>query len=190
MADTVPPKDLLDRVATKLRQPATSGEGTPGSILSIAGAQYGSHQSDEDLTQPTGFDPQAAALFEAVVESAYLVATADGEFDDTERAAFEHVVLAACNGNVSTVQLRALLADLSDLREEDGANKRLQMVARMIVRPEQALEVLRVAALIAHVSQGVSEVERKVLERLASECRLDAGAVDGALAEAERVLAE
>jgi tellurite resistance protein len=190
MADTVPPKALLDKVASKLRQPASFSESTSGSILTIAGAQYGSHQADEDLTQPTGFDPQAAALFEAVVESAYLVATADGEFDETERAAFEHVVLAACSGNVTGVQLRALLSDLSDLREEDGADKRVQMVARMIVRPEQAREVLRVAALIAQVSQGVSDVERQVLDRLASECRLPAGAVDGALAEAERVLRE
>jgi tellurite resistance protein len=190
MSDTAPPKSLLDKVAGKLREPASFGDGAAGSILSIAGAQYGSHQGDDDLTQPTGFDPHAAALFEAVVESAYLVATADGEFDDTERAAFEHVVLTACSGGVTEAQLRALLADLADLREEDGPEKRVQMVARTISRPDQAHEVLRVAALIAQVSQGVSSVEREVLDRLASEFRLDAAAVDGAIAEAERALAE
>src|SRR5260221_3645236 len=190
MSDTAVPRSLLEKVAGRLRQPASFSQGGAGSILAIAGAQYGAHLSDEDLTQPTGFDPHAAALFEAVVESAFLVASADREFDDTERAAFEHVVLSACSGSVSQAQLRALLADLSDLRDEDGADKRVQMVARTISRAEQAREVLRVAALIAQVSQGVSDVERRILDRLASEFHLDAGAVDGALAEAERVLAE
>ncbi|HEX4338939.1 MAG TPA: tellurite resistance TerB family protein [Polyangiaceae bacterium] len=184
------PKDLLDKVAGQLRRPAALTEGTTGSILSISGAQYGSHLVDEDVTQPTGFDPHAAALFEAVVESAYLVASADGVFDDTERAAFEHVVLSACSGDVTAAQLRALLADLSDLREEDGAEKRVKMVARTVTRPEQAREVLRVAALIALVSEGVSDVERGILDRLASEFRLDGSAVDAALDEARRALTD
>jgi tellurite resistance protein len=50
------------------------------------------------LTQPTGFDPEAARLFEAIVESAYLVATADGHFDSAEQVAFQQVVLAGCGG--------------------------------------------------------------------------------------------
>jgi tellurite resistance protein len=187
MPDAARPKALLDKVAGQLRRPAGFSEGATGSILSISGAQYGSH-SDEDVTRPTGFDPQAAALFEAVVESAYLVASADGVFDDAERAAFEHVVLSACNGSVTEAQLRALLADLSDLREEDGPDKRIAMVARTVTRPEQAREVLRVAALIALVSEGVSEVERAILVRLASEFRLDVGAVETALEEARRAL--
>jgi tellurite resistance protein len=190
MPDAARPKDLLDKIAGQLRRPASRSEGAAGSILAISGAQYGSDPADEDVTRPTGFDPQAAALFEAVVESAYLVASADGVFDDTERAAFEHVVLSACQGSVSQRQLRALLADLSDLREEDGADRRVKMVARTVTRPEQAREVLRVAALIALVSQGVSEVERRILDRLASEFSLDANAVDTALEEARRALSE
>jgi tellurite resistance protein len=183
-------KSLLDKVAGKLREPAPFTEGASGSILTIAGAKYTGQSLDEEVTQPTGFDPQAAALFEAVVESAYLVANADGEFDDTERAAFEHVVLTACDGSVSESQLRALLEDLADLLEEDGADKRIQMVARTIARPEQAHEILRVAALIAHVSDGVSAVERRVLERLAEECKLESSAVDDAVSEVERALRE
>jgi tellurite resistance protein len=184
------PKDLLERVAGQLKRPASFSESASGSILAIAAAQYGSHPGDEDVTRPTGFDPQAAAVFEAVVESAYLVASADGVFDDAERAAFEHVVLAACGDSVSQSQLRALLADLTELRTEDGAERRVKMVARTVTKPEQAREVLRVAALIALVSQGVSDVERGVLDRLASEFRLDARAVDAAIEDAQRALHE
>ena len=42
------------------------------------------------------------------------------------------------------------------------------MVARTITRPDHQQEVLRIAALMAHISGGVSEPERNVLEQLAS----------------------
>jgi tellurite resistance protein len=158
--------------------------------LTVSASKYTSSSLDDETTQPTGFDPQAAALFEAVVESAFLVANADGEFDDVERRAFMRVVLSACKGSVSEQQINALLADLGDLLEEDGIDKRVGMVARTITRPEQAHEVLRIAGLIAHVSDGVSSVERAVLDKLASEFRLDRGAVEGALAEVTRALSE
>src|SRR4051812_10191245 len=123
MTDPAPARDLLDKIAGKLRQPVSFAEGAAGSILTTSGAQYAANHAPADVTQPTGFDPNAAALFEAVVESAYLVATADGHFDDQERSAFEHVVLTACGGSISEAQLRALLADLADLLAEDGAGK-------------------------------------------------------------------
>ena len=94
---------------------------------------------------------------------AFLVANADGDFDGTEQAAFEHVVVAACRGAVDERQVSALLADLHDQLEEDGMGKRIQMVARTISREDHAREVLRVSSLLAHVSGGVSAVERDVL---------------------------
>jgi tellurite resistance protein len=190
MPASVPPKSLLDKVATKLAEPAPFSAGASGSILTIAGAQYSAQQRDADLTMPTGFDPTAAALFEAVVEGAYLVAAADGTFDDTERGAFEHVVLSACNGNVGEDQLRALLADLADLYAEDGLDRRVKMVARSVSRSDQAREVLRVSALIAHVSEGVSDVERQVLEKMAVAFGLSTTAVDDAVSDVKRALSE
>lgn len=160
-------------------------------MLTMAGARYAQHHTEaDDVTQPTGFDPEVAALFEAIIEAAYLVAVADGHFDDVERGAFEHVVVEACGGKVTTAQLRSLLADLADMREEDGEDKRVLMVGKNISRPEQAKEVLRVASLIAQVSDGVSAVERGVLDKLASRFSLDGAAVDRAIAEASRVLSD
>jgi tellurite resistance protein len=187
---TRPQQSLLEKIAKKLAEPASFAPDVPGSLLSLAGERYGNRSLDDDITQPTGFDPQAAALFEALVESAFLVAHADGEFDEVEQEAFRVVVLAACAGKVAEPKLEALLADLADLIEEDGIDKRIQMVAKAVTRREQALEVLRVGALVAQVSSGVSEVEREVLEKLSKALALDEGAVAETLAEVERALHE
>jgi tellurite resistance protein len=188
----MPPQaeNLIGKVAQELsRAPAYSQHGVKESILVAAATSYGA-KSPDDLTQPTGFDPEAARLFEAIVESAYLVANADGEFDDTERQAFEHVVVAACEGKVGEVQIAALLEDLADQLEEDGTDKRVQMVTKGITRSEHAREILRVAALLAHVSGGVSPAERALVEKLATGLGLDTAATDAALSEVSKALSK
>ena len=181
---------LLRKVAEKLSEPPSyADDGVVGSILTVSAASYAAKPTDDEITQPTGFDPMAAALFEAVVESAYLVANADGEFDDAERKAFKHVVVAACGDQVEERQIDALVADLSDQLSEDGIDKRVEMVARTIGDSEHAREVLRIAGLIAFVSGGVSSEERDIIQKLADQFGLDSSAVDSAIAEVEKSVA-
>jgi tellurite resistance protein len=176
-------------LAKRLQTPPTYAEaGTKGTILGVAASSYGYRADVDELTQPTGFDPQAARLFEAIVESAYLVANADGEFDPGEESAFVRVVLVACGGLVLERQVHALLSDLRDQLAEDGLDKRIEMVGRAIQKPEHAREVLRVAALLANVSGGVSAVERDVLRRLAVRFGLEESALSRALSEASSAL--
>ncbi|NUP13958.1 MAG: hypothetical protein HOW73_48610 [Polyangiaceae bacterium] len=172
-----------DRIEPRVDRPPTSKD----SILARAAQLYGSKRGSED-TPPTGFDPAAAALFEALVEGAFLVANADGDFDSEERSAFENVVLAATDKRVSGDQLTALLADLDQLLVEDGLDKRVQVVSRTVARPEAQREVLRVAALIGQISGGISTVERETMDRLATGFGLDAKVVDESIADAQAVL--
>jgi tellurite resistance protein len=188
-----PDSSLIGKVARQLSQApayAVLADGARGSLLSVAASSYGFKSANEDHTQPTGFDPEAARLFEAMVEGAFLVAHADGHFDDTEQAAFQHVVVTACAGRVSERQVVALLADLQDQLSEDGMGKRVQMVARSVTREDHAREVLRVSSLLAHVSGGVSSVEREVLDKLAAEFKLTGAAVEQAIEEAAHALKE
>jgi tellurite resistance protein len=186
---TAPDKSLLERVAQGIARPGGSAPaGVSTSILTQAAKSYGARPIFDEATVPTGFDPAAAALFEAIIEAAFLVANSDGVFDDQERAAFQSVVTTACNGQVQPTQLQALLADLCEQLADDGIEKRARMVARTITRRDHQLEVLRIAALMAHISGGVSEPERAVLEHLARGFDLDAGAVDRALTEVEGAL--
>ncbi len=185
-----PDTSLITKVVKQLSlPPAYAGSGVRGSILTAAATSYGFGADLDELTQPTGFDPEAARLFEAIVESAFLVANADGHFDQLEQTAFQHVVLAACGGFVGERQVVALLSDLQDLLLEDGIDKRIEMVARAVSKPEHAHEVLRVAALLAEVSGGVSDVEQSVMTRLAERLALPPGALEQALGEAKSALA-
>lgn len=181
------PEPVSGGARVQARAEGKGGSGTKDSILTRAAELYGSKRGSEE-TPPTGFDPAAAALFEALVEGAFLVANADGEFDDEERAAFEQVVLAATDHRVAESQLSALLADLAELFVEDGLDKRVQVVARTVARPEAQHEVLRVSALIAQISGGISDVERATMDKLAAGFGLAKESVEGAIRVAQDAL--
>ena len=177
--------NLLARVA---RSPgAAKGVTGPSSILTLAAASYGARVND-DATVPTGFDPNAARLFEAIVEGAYLVASADGVIDDSEKATFEKVVAAASGGIVTEQQIQALIGDLADELAEDGLDARFRAIGERASKRPQAEEVLRIAALLAQVSENVSDVERDVLVKLASACGLTATDVDLAMDDVKKAL--
>jgi tellurite resistance protein len=182
-------EQLLEKVARGLSVPWAGAEGAPGSILRSAAGVYSARPVHDEVTVPTGFDPQAAALFEAIVEASYLVATADGVLDDSEREAFAQVVSEACGGVVNEQHLYNLLSDLRDQLEEDGLDKRIAGLTRAVKKPEQQREVLRIAGLLAHVSGGVSSAEHAILDRLATSFQLDGTEVDAALRAVKSALA-
>jgi tellurite resistance protein len=179
--------NLLARVARSAPPIVTAVEAVEsapsGSILCLAAASYGSRPSG-DATVPTGFDPIAVALFEAIVEGAYVVANADGVFDEDERRTFEQVVVTACGGTVGPHQIAALVNDLGDQLQEDGVDRRVEMIGRAVTKKDHAREILRIAALLAYVSEDVSPIEREVLGKLARQLGIEPGEVDTALAEA------
>jgi tellurite resistance protein len=182
--------NLLEKVARGLSEPRIEEPGgTKCSILTVAAGSYGARPPADESTVPTGFDPRIAALFETIVEAAYLVATADGLFDEAEKRAFEKVVVTACGGAVGTDQLDNLLSDLSDQLKEDGLERRLLMVSRAVTNREQQREVLRIAGLLAYVSGGVSRVERDLLAKLAAAFDLAPDEVDSALEAAKASIA-
>jgi tellurite resistance protein len=179
---------LLARLARGVTDSRAGDAPQAPSILALCAAAYGARPADE-ATVPTGFDPHAVALFESIVEGAYLVARADGVFDDEERRQFERVVTSACGGTVAPRQIEALIGDLEDQLVEDGIDRRVKALAAPVIRKEHAREVLRIAALLADTTDGVSDVERDVLAKIATACGLDGAAVDSALVDVRSALA-
>ncbi len=190
-------QSIIEKVAAALRTSRASV--MPGSltvegvrrekdsILTRAAELYAVRPASEK-TPPTGFDPAAAALFEALVEGAFIVGNADGEFDDEEKTAFKEVVLAATKQQVSVEQVEALLSDLAELLSEDGEAKRIDAVAKTVTKPEQQEEVLRVAAFIAQISGGVSDVERATMDKLATGFGRPATSVEAAVNAAKSAI--
>ena len=151
--------------------------------MATAAQSYGARPQG-DVTTPTGFDPAAAALFEALVEVAFLTARADGRFDDEERRTFEGIVAATCGGAVATKQIGDLIDELERRLRADGVEGRVEALSACVSREEHAKEVLRVGALVARASEGVSGVERDLLVKVAARCGLSSTDVDAALAYA------
>lgn len=180
--------NLLAKVARTKAPSADDDVSNDSSILLLAAASY-SARPKEDATAPTGFDPIAVALFEAIVEASYLVASADGKVDDEERKTFERVVYAACGGTVAANQVAALVGDFEGLLADDGLDARVAAVAKQIAKKEHAREVLRIAALIAQSSEGIADSERSVLDKIAKACSLEPAAVDAALKDVKDALA-
>jgi tellurite resistance protein len=180
---------LLARVA-RLAATAAAREGaasTSPPIVVLAADAFRARPT-RDSTVPTGFDPLAAALFESIVEAAYVVANADGVFDSKERRIFEIVIEAASGRAIRADRVAALVSDLGDQLAEDGAERRIEALSRAVTREEHAREILRIGALIATISDAASPAERAALAKIAAQCGLPADAVDCALVEAEKAL--
>ncbi|EYF08321.1 TerB family tellurite resistance protein [Chondromyces apiculatus] len=180
-------QSLLDRVARQISRAPTSEPDAASLLTRMAGA----YSADPVIDEEEGlarFDPDAAALFEAIIEAAFLVANADGHFDLEERAAFLAMVSSACGGAVKAPRIDALTADFAEQLEEDGEEKRAQMIGRTVTAHHQQMEVMRMAALMAYASGGVSEEELSTLTQLASGMGLDPESVEAVLAQAARAL--
>ena len=98
--------------------------------------------------------------------------------------------MAACGGAVSSHQITALVGDLTDQLEEDGIDRRIEVMTSVVTRKDHAQEILRIAGLVALSSEDVSTVERQTLEKLATRWGLGDGAVDSALSDVRGALAE
>ena len=158
------------------------------SVFALAASHFGS-MPDAEATLPTGFDERAARLFEAILESAYLVAVADGTFDEEESSVFAHIVALASAGSVPREALGMLIEEFRAELEREGIDARIASIAKALRNPEQAEEVLRVATLLGIASDGLADEEVAVLQKLALACSLPAAAVEAAIARAQAVLA-
>ena len=81
------------------------------------------------------------------------------------------------------------MSDLLEQLEEDGFDRRVKMVTLVVKSEQHKLEVLRIAALMAYISGGVQDSERRIMEQLAEQFGLGSDDVDRALSQAEEALA-
>lgn len=156
--------DRIERLAN-VSSGQEGGTGRNRSVIALAAAAYAS-QPSVDSTTPTGFDPFAVTLFEAIVEAAFLVATADGVFDADEREVFSRIVSASAENALPRSDLNGLIEELAEHLAIDGVDRRVARIAQSVRRPEQKIALLRVAILVALANDTISETEEALIARL------------------------
>src|SRR6185312_11133577 len=96
-------------------------------------------------------------LFRASVEAGYLVASADGEFDDKERATLIKAVQTLSIGAVIEWETETLVDDCVARSKKDGHDARAKAVGAELKTIGHAEAGLFAAAAVARASKGVDK---------------------------------
>jgi tellurite resistance protein len=108
--------------------------------------------------------PKQNDVFRAAVEAGYLVACADGNFDDKERATLVKAVQTLSIGAVIEWETETLLDDCAARTKKDGADARAKAVGEELKTLGQAEAGLFAAAAVARATKGVDKKEADVIK--------------------------
>lgn len=127
-----------------------------------------------------GFNPTP------VIDLGVLVAHADGKVDAAERELLREVFQALLETQLTPEVVDALISASVEVIEATGAEPRARLVAA-ILRDCDAVEPgLRVALAIAFASEGLTQAERAVVDRIAEAAKVSRERVDELVAEVKQ----
>ncbi|HET9956319.1 MAG TPA: hypothetical protein VFQ61_17545 [Polyangiaceae bacterium] len=184
---------LITRVVRQLGLPPSSQAASAGasarSIWAATASSYAYGAECDEFTQPTGFCPHAALLFEAILEAALLVAGSAARLP-RQSEAFKKIVVFASGGLLREPQISGLFSMLDERLQREGVQRRLDSIASAAERPEQAREVLRVASLfgVAEAAGELGTEKLDLLRALTKRLGLPAQDLQTSVAEAKNVL--
>jgi tellurite resistance protein len=112
--------------------------------------------------------PRQNEVFRAAVEAGYLVAIADGEFDDDERATLVKAVEALSVDAVIEWETEALLDECAARVEAQGAGARAEAVGRELKSLGAAEAGLLLASAVALATKKVDKKEAAALAAVGS----------------------
>lgn len=108
-----------------------------------------------------------ALLSGAMIETAFLMAAADGELSDLEMAHLATTVEALTGDQVGSVPLEVMLAQLLESLQSDGWSARIEAVARSMPNPLDRRNAYRLAAGVSFVDGVVQQAEVQLFGLLA-----------------------
>ncbi|UQA55151.1 tellurite resistance TerB family protein [Polyangium aurulentum] len=103
----------------------------------------------------------------ALVEAAYIVASADGNYTSTESQRLVGRVGALTEDKFSDAQLEAMANDAAGRVSAEGLQARAQSIASTLSDPELRRATLLVASAVAWLDGGVGQKEGLALQALA-----------------------
>lgn len=112
--------------------------------------------------------PKQNEVFRAAVEAGYLVAIADGTFDDSERATLVRAVEILSIDAVVQWETESLLEESEARAKAEGPAKRAIAVGAELKKLGQAESGLLLAAAVAWATKKVAKKEADLLEAVAT----------------------
>lgn len=107
-------------------------------------------------------DPSDEAETAGMIESAFLMAAADGQFGNAEQDEFGEALQFLTGGKLSVDEIDAILDELIDALRSDGWEKRISVVASQLSTPELRRNAYRLAAGISFVDGTVQDEEARL----------------------------
>lgn len=108
-----------------------------------------------------------------VIDLGILVANADGKVDDRERALLKELFSVLLDTTLTSDIVDHLVTASLEVIEQAGSDKRASLIAAILRDCDAVEDGLRVALTVAFASEGYSDAERHVIERIAEEGRVD-----------------
>jgi tellurite resistance protein len=108
--------------------------------------------------------PNQNEVFRAAVEAGYLVATADGNFDDAERATLVKAIDILSVGAIIEWEVETLLDECEARARKDGAPKRARAIGAELKKLGSAEAGLLLAAAVALTTKKIDKAEADVLK--------------------------
>lgn len=121
-------------------------------------------------------DPRVLARFLALLEVAYLTASADG-LADGEREALAHAIENATGGAIDAPMLLTHFADLDDAAEILGRRERLSRTAANFASEDEREQALAFASVVAMADGQLAETELSVLVAMGAQFDFSAARV-------------
>jgi tellurite resistance protein len=122
---------------------------------------------------------QLAAAFERngynptpIIDLGVLVVSADGRVDDKEREVLLDLFQTLLDAKLSPEVVENLVSACLQVIEQAGAAARARLVAEILIDCDAVEPGILVALAVAYASEGLSQEERVVIERIADAARL------------------
>jgi tellurite resistance protein len=124
-------------------------------------AQTAQHEAEKAAA-----DEAQATEFGAFVETAYLIAAADGSVSDSESQRLAHGISQLTKGQMSDEQIQSHMQNAASRLQSEGRDGRVSAIASVISDPSLRRAALLVGAGVAWLDRGIGEKEGLTLQAI------------------------
>ncbi len=180
---------VIEQQATEVAAPSVGPRALMARLPRVERMEQGAEHLFSSHPPASPGDEEAGRYFNAIVETCYLVATADG-FAEEERGAVQDLVGFATGDVFTGERAQGLFAAYGKLLEEQGLEARLDAIAESLDDFVAREEAMSFAALVAVADRELQDKEAVMLMALASRFEYSRGEVQAVVKHVAATLAK